>query len=384
MNPTLQFAIDLINCASVTPQDAGCQDLLASRLEAVGFTTERLCYSEAGGPGDDVSNLWAFHGSEGPILCFAGHTDVVPPGPLEEWDNDPFEALIQDDKLLGRGAADMKSSLSAMVIAATEFVAKHPEHPGTIAFLITSDEEGRAQGGTKEAILELGARDIQIDWCVIGEPTSTKELGDTVKVGRRGSLSGMLTVHGVQGHVAYPQLADNPIERFAPVLAEFYALELDQGNEFFPPTSFQVVQLQSGTGFPNVTPGELYTRFNFRYSTVWNHEQLKDHVAGILDKHKLNYTLDWHLSGEPFITEGGELIPAVQQAVKAVTGLEPELSTSGGTSDGRFISPAGAQVVEFGAINATIHKANEEVLVADLERMRDTYFAIIEQLLSAN
>jgi succinyl-diaminopimelate desuccinylase len=384
MNPTIQLAIDLINCASVTPQDAGCQDMLASRLETVGFKTERLCYGEEGGPGDDVSNLWAFHGSEGPILCFAGHTDVVPPGPLEEWDNNPFEALIQDDKLLGRGAADMKSSLSAMVIAATEFVAKHPEHPGTIAFLITSDEEGRAQGGTKEAILELAARDIQIDWCVIGEPTSTKELGDTVKVGRRGSLSGMLTVHGVQGHVAYPQLADNPIERFAPVLAELYALELDQGNEFFPPSSFQVVQLQSGTGFPNVTPGELYTRFNFRYSTVWNHEQLKGHVAGILDKHKLNYTLDWHLSGEPFITEGGELIPAVQKAVKSVTGLEPELSTSGGTSDGRFISPAGAQVVEFGAINATIHKANEEVLVADLERMRDTYFAIIEQLLAAN
>jgi succinyl-diaminopimelate desuccinylase len=384
MNATLQFAIDLINCESVTPQDAGCQDLLASRLEAVGFKTERLCYGEEGGPGDDVTNLWAYHGSAGPILCFAGHTDVVPPGPLEEWDNNPFEALIQDDKLLGRGAADMKSSLSAMVIAATEFVVKHPEHPGTIAFLITSDEEGRAQGGTKAAILELGARDIQIDWCVIGEPTSTNQLGDTIKVGRRGSLSGMLTVHGVQGHVAYPQLADNPIERFAPVLAELYALELDQGNQFFPPSSFQVVQLQSGTGFPNVTPGELYTRFNFRYSTVWNHEQLREHVAGILDKHNLKYTLDWHLSGEPFITEGGELIPAVQKAVQSVTGLEPELSTSGGTSDGRFISPAGAQVVEFGAINATIHKANEEVLVADLERMRDTYIAIIEQLLPAS
>jgi succinyl-diaminopimelate desuccinylase len=382
MNPTLEFAIELINLESVTPDDAGCMDLIETRLEAVGFTTERLNYAEEGGPGNDVTNLWATHGSGNPILCFAGHTDVVPPGPLEEWSCDPFKAEIRGDKLLGRGAADMKCSLAAMVDAATGFVAAHPEHYGTIAFLITSDEEGRAQGGTKATIRELTDRGVQIDWCVIGEPTSTATLGDTIKVGRRGSLSGMLTVHGTQGHVAYPQLADNPIESFAPILAELYSLTLDDGNEYFPPSSFQVVQLQSGTGFPNVTPGELFTRFNFRYSTVWNHEQLKQHVAEILDKHKLEYTLDWHLSGEPFLTEGGELIPAVQQAVKTVTGLDPELSTSGGTSDGRFISPAGAQVVEFGAINATIHKADEEILLTDVERMRDTHAEILRLLLT--
>jgi succinyl-diaminopimelate desuccinylase len=382
MNPTLQFAIDLIELESVTPEDAGCMDLITTRLEAAGFTTERLNYGEEGGPGDDVSNLWATHGSGSPLLCFAGHTDVVPTGPLEEWQSNPFKAEIRDDKLFGRGAADMKCSLAAMTDAASSFVTEHPDHHGTIAFLITSDEEGRAQGGTKETIRTLNERGVHIDWCVIGEPSSSHELGDTIKVGRRGSLSGMLTVHGVQGHVAYPQLADNPIERFAPVLAELYAMSLDNGNNFFPPSSFQVVQLQSGTGFPNVTPGELFTRFNFRYSTVWDHEQLKEHVAKILDGHKLKYTLDWHLSGEPFLTEGGELIPAMQQAVKTVTGLDPELSTSGGTSDGRFISPAGAQVVEFGAVNATIHKADEEILVADIERMRATHVEILRLLMT--
>ncbi|MDP7094146.1 MAG: succinyl-diaminopimelate desuccinylase, partial [Gammaproteobacteria bacterium] len=250
-----------------------------------------------------------------------------------------------------------------------------------IAFLITSDEEGPAQQGTKEVIKTLDERGEAIDWCVIGEPTCTAELGDAVKVGRRGSLSGMLTVHGVQGHVAYPHLADNPIERFAPALAELYALKLDDGNEFFPPSSFQVVQLESGTGFPNVTPGELYTRFNFRYSTEWDHERIKVHVAEILDKHGLKYTLDWHLSGEPFLTEGGLLIPAVQEAVQTVTGVKPELSTTGGTSDGRFISPAGAEVVEFGAINASIHKSNEEIPLDDIDRMRETYKEILRRML---
>jgi succinyl-diaminopimelate desuccinylase len=382
MNPTLQFAIDLIELESVTPEDAGCMDLIDARLEAAGFNSERMNYAEEGGPGDEVSNLWATHGSGNPILCFAGHTDVVPTGPLEEWTSNPFKAEIRGDKLLGRGAADMKCSLAAMVDAATAFVTENPDHAGTVAFLVTSDEEGRAQGGTKATIRELKDRGVQLDWCVIGEPSSTDVLGDTIKVGRRGSLSGMLTVHGTQGHVAYPHLADNPIERFAPVLAELYSLTLDEGNEYFPPSSFQVVQLQSGTGFPNVTPGELFTRFNFRYSTVWDHEQLKQHVAEILDNHKLEYTLDWHLSGKPFLTEGGELIPAVQQAVKNVNGQEPELSTSGGTSDGRFISPAGAQVVEFGAVNATIHKADEEILVADIERMRDTHAEILRLLLT--
>jgi succinyl-diaminopimelate desuccinylase len=375
MSATVDFAIELIERQSVTPEDAGCQQLIADKLQAAGFTIEHLRFGE-------VDNLWAQHGTDGPLFCFAGHTDVVPPGPLEDWDTDPFTAVIDGDMLRGRGAADMKSSLAAMVDAAVAFVTDHPDHNGRIAFLITSDEEGRAQEGTKAAIKALTERGEKIDWCVIGEPSSTDVLGDVVKVGRRGSLSGMLTVHGVQGHVAYPHLADNPIERFAPVLAELYTTKLDDGNEFFPPSSFQVVQLKSGTGFPNVTPGDLYTRFNFRYSTVWTHEQIQDHVAAILDKHQLNYTLDWHLSGKPFLTAGGELIPAVQAAVREVTGQDPELATTGGTSDGRFISPAGADVVEFGPINATIHKANEEVLIADIDRMRDTYRAILSKLMS--
>jgi succinyl-diaminopimelate desuccinylase len=374
MNSTLAFAIDLIERRSITPEDAGCQKLIAERLSEAGFKIEHMRY-------DDVDNLWARRGADGPVFCFAGHTDVVPPGPAKDWDSDPFKATIDGELLRGRGAADMKASLAAMVDGTVEFVHDHPDHKGSIAFLITSDEEGRAQEGTKKAIQTLADRGEHLDWCVIGEPTSSTKLGDVIKVGRRGSLSGMLTVHGTQGHVAYPQLADNPIEKFAPVLAELYAHKLDEGNEFFPPSSFQVVQLKSGTGFPNVTPGELYTRFNFRYSTEWNHAQLKELVADILDKHKLRYTLEWHLSGEPFLTEGGTLIPAVQAAVLEVTGQNPELSTTGGTSDGRFISPAGADVVEFGAINATIHKANEEVRIADIEIMRDTYKEILRQLL---
>ncbi len=374
MNPTLEFAVDLIERASVTPSDAGCQQLIADRLEAVGFRIEHMRCGE-------VDNLWARKGTSGPVFCFAGHTDVVPPGPLEEWASDPFKATINGDRLRGRGAADMKAALAAMVDATVNFVTEYPDHNGTIAFLITSDEEGRAQEGTKATIRTLTERGEKIDWCVIGEPTSTQQLGDVIKVGRRGSLSGMLTVHGVQGHVAYPHLADNPIERFAPVLTELYALQLDQGNEFFPPSSFQVVQLQSGTGFPNVTPGELYTRFNFRYSTEWTHEKLKDFVAAIFDRHQLKYTLEWHLSGEPFLTTGGRLIPAVQAAVRKITGQTPELSTTGGTSDGRFISPTGADVVEFGAVNASIHKANEETSIADIAKMRDTYTEILKQLL---
>lgn len=366
--------MELIARASVTPEDSGCQQLMTAKLAAAGFNIEPMRFGE-------VDNFWARRGSDGPVLCFAGHTDVVPPGPADEWQSDPFAPEIRDGKLYGRGAADMKAALAAMVDAAVGFVADHPDHQGSIAFLITSDEEGPAQDGTKAVVRELQQRGEKIDWCVIGEPSSTETLGDTVKVGRRGSLSGMLRVHGVQGHVAYPHLAENPIERFAPVLADLYSRKLDDGNEFFPPSSFQVVQLESGTGFPNVTPGELYTRFNFRYSTVWNHEGIKEHVRDILDSHGLNYTLDWHLSGEPFLTEGGRLIPAVQAAVREVTGLNPKLSTSGGTSDGRFISPAGAEVVEIGAVNATIHKYNEEIQVTDVDRMRDIYRSILERLL---
>ncbi len=374
MNSTLDFAMELIARPSVTPDDKGCQQLMTDKLAAAGFMIENLRYG-------DVDNFWATHGSGRPVLCFAGHTDVVPPGPAADWDSDPFTPEIRDGKLYGRGAADMKAALAAMVDAVTEFVGAHPDHAGTIAFLITSDEEGPAQDGTKAVIKALQARGEKIDWCVIGEPSSTQTLGDVIKVGRRGSLSGMLRVHGVQGHVAYPHLADNPIEKFAPALTELYATRLDDGNEFFPPSSFQVVQLESGTGFPNVTPGELYTRFNFRYSTQWHHEGIKQRIAEILDKHKLNYTLDWHLSGEPFLTEGGDLIPAVQAAVHEVTGLDPELSTTGGTSDGRFISPAGAEVVEIGAVNASIHKVNEEILVADIDRMKAIYRNILERLL---
>lgn len=374
MSATLDFAMQLIERESVTPEDQGCQRLIAERLEAAGFTVEHLRYG-------DVDNLWARRGSAEPVFCFAGHTDVVPPGPEEDWESPPFEAVIRDGMLYGRGAADMKSALAAMVDATTEFVGEKPAHKGSIAFLITSDEEGPAQEGTKKVMRTLAERKEAIDWCVIGEPSSTADLGDVVKVGRRGSLSGMLTVHGVQGHVAYPQLADNPIERFAPVLAELYALKLDDGNQFFPPSSFQVVQLKSGTGFPNVTPGELFTRFNFRYSTVWDHAGIKTRIQEILDSHKLNYTLDWHLSGEPFLTEGGPLIEAVQHAVKHVTGLDPVLATTGGTSDGRFISPAGADVVEFGAINATIHKNNESIRVDDIDRMKETFKEILRRLL---
>jgi len=374
MSSTLDFAMELIARASVTPEDGGCQQLMADKLAAAGFEVEQLRYGK-------VDNFWAKHGSEGPVLCFAGHTDVVPPGPEDAWQSDPFRPEIRDGKLYGRGAADMKSALAAMVDAAVGFVTENPVHKGCITFLITSDEEGPAQDGTKAVIRELYERGEKIDWCVIGDPSSTATLGDVIKVGRRGSLSGMLRVHGVQGHVAYPHLADNPIERFAPVLTELYNHRLDEGNEFFPPSSFQVVQLESGTGFPNVTPGELYTRFNYRYSTVWDHQGIKQQVEEILDSHKLNYTLDWHLSGEPFLTEGGSLIPAVQKAVQAVTGLDPELSTTGGTSDGRFISPAGAEVVEVGAVNATIHKYDEEILVEDIDRMREIYTRIMQHLM---
>jgi succinyl-diaminopimelate desuccinylase len=374
MSSTLDFAMELIARPSVTPEDGGCQQLMADKLAAAGFNVEKLRYG-------NVDNFWAKHGSEGPVLCFAGHTDVVPPGPEDGWQSDPFRPEIRDGKLYGRGAADMKAALAAMVDAAVDFVTENPAHKGCIAFLITSDEEGPAQDGTKAVLRELNERGEKIDWCVIGEPSSTDTLGDVIKVGRRGSLSGMLRVHGVRGHVAYPHLADNPIERFAPVLTELYNHQLDEGNEFFPPSSFQVVQLESGTGFPNVTPGELYTRFNYRYSTVWDHHGIRQRVEAILDSHKLNYTLDWHLSGEPFLTTDGSLIPAVQKAVQAVTGLDPELSTTGGTSDGRFISPAGAEVVEVGAVNATIHKCDEEILVKDIDRMREIYTRIMQHLM---
>jgi len=375
MNRTLQFTQTLIRRRSVTPADEGCQVLIADRLSAAGFACETLTFG-------DVTNLWARRGTAAPLFCFAGHTDVVPAGPPDEWQSDPFEPEIRDGCLYGRGAADMKASLAAMVEAAIDFTTECPDHAGSIAFLITSDEEGRARDGTQRVIETLDARGEKIDWCMIGEPSCAAQLGDTIRIGRRGSLSGMLTVHGQQGHVAYPQLADNPIQRFAPVLTDLYAQTLDNGNEYFPPTSFQVVQIESGSGAPNVTPGSLYTRFNFRYSTVWTHEELQAHVERLLDAHGLDYTLNWHLSGAPFLTPEDRLTQAARQAVIEATGVEPALSTGGGTSDGRFIAPSGAQVVEFGPLNASIHKVNEHVRVDDIERLRIAYLATLRGLLS--
>ncbi|MEJ2274379.1 MAG: succinyl-diaminopimelate desuccinylase [Woeseiaceae bacterium] len=374
-DPTIDLLCDLIRRRSVTPDDAGCQDLLRERLEAVGFACETLQFN-------DVTNLWARRGTGGPILCLAGHTDVVPPGNEAEWDSEPFEPTFRDGMLYARGSADMKSGLAAMVVAVENFIGAHPEHAGSIAFLVTSDEEGRARDGTLKVMEALAERQEKIDWCVLGEPSSERELGDVVRVGRRGSLSGMLRVGGVQGHVAYPQLADNPIRRFAPVLAELHEIRWDEGNEYFPPTSFQVVDVRAGVGAPNVTPGELTARFNFRYSTEWTHESLKEKVQSVFDAHDIDYQLDWHLSGKPFLTAPGRLVDTVQQAVTETVGRTPELSTGGGTSDGRFISPAGVDVVELGPVNASIHKVNEHVRVDDVIALTAMYRRILELLLA--
>ena len=372
--PVIDLLCDLIRRRSVTPDDAGCQALLIERLERLGFRCETLQYG-------DVTNLWARRGDASPVLCFAGHTDVVPPGDEREWHSDPFEPTFRDGMLYARGSADMKSGLAAMIVALEDFIAAHPDHAGSLAMLITSDEEGRARDGTLRVMEALEARGEHIDWCVLGEPSSQDRLGDIVRIGRRGSLSGMLTVRGVQGHVAYPQLADNPIRRFAPVLAELHEISWDDGNAFFPPTSFQVVDVRAGVGAPNVTPGELSARFNFRYSTEWTHESLKQRVEAVFDAHDIVYQLDWHLSGEPFLTSPGRLIDAVRQCVVEHTGAEPELSTGGGTSDGRFISPAGTDVIELGPVNASIHKIDEHVRVDDVIKLTDMYRRIAELLL---
>ncbi len=373
-HPVIELLCELIRRRSVTPDDAGCQEILAGRLQAMGFECESL-------PFGDVTNLWARRGTTAPLLCFAGHTDVVPPGNLDDWHADPFEPVFSDGLLYGRGSADMKSGLAAMIIALEEFIAENPDHEGSLSLLITSDEEGRARDGTLKVMEVLKERDERIDWCVLGEPSSQETLGDIVRIGRRGSLSGMLTVRGVQGHVAYPQLADNPIRRFAPVLAELHSVTWDDGNEFFPPTSFQVVDVRSGVGAPNVTPDELSARFNFRYCTEWDHEGLKRRVEDIFGHHDIDYELSWHLSGKPFLTEPGQLIDAVSKAVEEDTGQTPELSTGGGTSDGRFISPAGVDVVELGPVNASIHKVNEHVRVEDVIHLARIYKRIMEKLL---
>jgi succinyl-diaminopimelate desuccinylase len=375
MSATLELTQDLMARRSVTPADEGCQDVMARRLEAVGFTIERLRYGI-------VDNLWARRGTVGPVFCFAGHTDVVPTGPLEEWKSDPFAPSVRDGVLYGRGAADMKSGLAAMVTAAEQFAREHPDHKGSIAFLITSDEEGPSVDGTKRVMETLNARNERIDWCVVGEPSSEKNIGDTIKVGRRGSFSGRLTVHGIQGHVAYPQLAMNPVHTFAPALAELVSREWDQGTEFFQPTTFQISNFNAGTGAPNVIPGELKARFNLRYSPVQTLDGLKETVEGILRKHGVKFTIEWYLSGEPFYTSPGAFSEAVSAAVKSVTGSSPKYSTGGGTSDGRFIAPTGTQVVELGVVNATIHKVNESVRVEEIDSLHEMYLRTLKNLLA--
>ncbi len=376
MSDTLQLARELIRRPSVTPQDAGCQELLAERLERLGFRIESMPFGE-------VKNLWARKGEAAPLFCFAGHTDVVPPGPEEAWTSPPFEPTLRDGHLFGRGAADMKGSLAAMLTATERFLARFPDHRGSLAWLITSDEEGVAVDGTVKVVEALQARGERIDWCLVGEPSSSVELGDTIKNGRRGSLNGHLRVKGVQGHVAYPQLARNPVHRALPALAELAGVEWDRGNRFFPPTSFQISNLHAGTGATNVIPGELEVLFNFRYSTENSAESLKARTEEILRAHGLDYRLEWSLSGEPFLTPEGELVEAAMAAVRQVTGIEPQLSTAGGTSDGRFIAPTGAQVIELGPRNATIHKVDEEVGVQELERLSGIYEELMARLLTA-
>jgi succinyl-diaminopimelate desuccinylase len=375
MSDTLDLAIDLISRPSVTPADAGCQARMADRLAALGFRNESLRF-------EDVDNLWARRGDSGPLFCFAGHTDVVPTGPREKWQSDPFRPEIRDGLLYGRGAADMKGSLAAMITATERFLARHPHHRGSIAFLITSDEEGPSVNGTVKVVEALEARNEKIDWCLVGEPSSTRQVGDVVKNGRRGSLGCVLRVKGIQGHVAYPHLASNPIHSAAPALAELTATQWDKGNEFFPETTLQISNIHAGTGASNVIPGVCEVTFNLRYSTEQTHEALRERIEGIFDRHGLDYDIEWTLSGRPFLTPRGELVAAAQRAIAAVAGFQTELSTAGGTSDGRFIAPTGAQVLELGPLNATIHQVDECVSVADLDLLSAMYERILENLLT--
>ncbi|MDU4249203.1 succinyl-diaminopimelate desuccinylase [Pseudomonas sp.] len=380
LSPTLALACELIRRPSVTPVDADCQQLMMQRLDACGFALEPMRIEE-------VDNFWALRqgrdGANGPVLCFAGHTDVVPTGPEQAWQHQPFDALIDADGMLcGRGAADMKGSLASMIIATERFVAEHPDHRGSIAYLITSDEEGPAHHGTKAVVERLKARNERLDWCIVGEPSSTTLVGDIVKNGRRGSLGATLTVRGKQGHVAYPHLAKNPIHLAAPALAELAAEHWDNGNDYFPPTSFQISNINGGTGATNVIPGELKVIFNFRFSTESTVEGLQQRVAAILDKHGLDWHIDWALSGLPFLTQPGELLDGVAAAIRAVTGRETTPSTSGGTSDGRFIATMGTQVVELGPVNATIHQVDERVLASDLDVLTEIYYQTLVRLLA--
>ena len=372
---TLALTRELIARQSVTPDDAGCQDAMVSRLKQAGFSVDAMRFGE-------VDNFWATHGTSGPLLVFAGHTDVVPPGDEASWDSDPFEATVIGDELFGRGAADMKASLAAMVVACEQFIEQHPDHAGRIGFLITSDEEGPAKNGTVKVMESLSSRGEQIDWCVVGEPSSTTILGDLVKNGRRGSLNARLIVNGTQGHIAYPHLADNPIHHAMPALDALAKEAWDNGNDFFDPTSLQISTIRAGQGVTNVIPGRLEVLFNLRFSTELTAEAIKSRCEDILKAHGLSYDIEWSLSGEPFLTEPGALLDAVMQSIEAVAGCRPEVSTGGGTSDGRFIAPSGAQVVEVGHVNATIHQCNERVKLADIPKLTEIYKGILERLLA--
>ncbi|NCC26707.1 MAG: succinyl-diaminopimelate desuccinylase [Gammaproteobacteria bacterium] len=374
-SPTLDLARELIGRSSVTPDDAGCQTLMAERLAAIGFRIEPMPFGE-------VTNLWARRGDARPLFCFAGHTDVVPTGPLHDWDSPPFEPTIRDGRLFGRGACDMKGSLAAMITAVEGFVRSHPDHRGSIAFLITSDEEGPSVDGTRRVVERLEQRGEKIDYALVGEPSARERLGDTIKNGRRGSLNGVLRVFGKQGHVAYPHLAKNPFHACAGALAALCDEVWDQGNAHFPPTSFQIANLAMGTGAENVIPGRFEAQFNLRFSTELTPEMIQARVRAILDAGDFDYELDWRLSGKPFLTPAGALVAATRESIAAVTGIETLLSTSGGTSDGRFIGPTGAQVVELGPVNATIHQINESVGVTELDDLSRIYRGILERLLA--
>ncbi|OGS97702.1 MAG: succinyl-diaminopimelate desuccinylase [Gallionellales bacterium RIFCSPLOWO2_02_FULL_57_47] len=374
MSETLQLAKALIACRSLTPDDAGCQDILIERLEKLGFKIERMRFG-------NVDNFWARRGTAHPVVVFAGHTDVVPSGPPESWFSPPFDPAIRDGMLYGRGAADMKTSVAAFITAIEAFLAQHPDHNGSIALLVTSDEEGVAVDGTARVVEALQARGEKIDFCIVGEPTSNKLVGDMIKNGRRGSLSGILIVKGIQGHIAYPHLVKNPIHMAAPAIAELAATTWDNGNEYFPPTSWQISNINGGTGAANVVPGTVEIWFNFRFSTASTEQYLKDKVHAILDKHGLEYVLNWELSGKPYLTAKGSLVEAISRAIEQSYGITPELSTSGGTSDGRFIAGICPQVIEFGPLNATIHKLNECIAVNDIEPLKLTYQRTLENLL---
>ena len=374
MSDTLDLVIQLVSKASITPEDAGCQDLIIERLAKFGFKQERLNF-------EDTQNIWLYRGDVKPLFVFLGHTDVVPPGPLDQWDSPPFEPTLRDGLLYGRGTADMKAGIAAFVTACERFINKHPTHQGTIALMITSDEEGIATNGVVKVIEVLENRNEKIDWCLVGEPSSNKKIGDVIRVGRRGSLCAKLKIHGIQGHVAYPDVADNPIHSFAPALTALIQEHWDNGNAFFPKTSLQVSNINAGTGAENIIPGEAEIQFNLRFSTELDEATIKQRCHVILDKYDFEYDLDWRLSGNPFLTTGGELIDAAHVAIKSITGYDTINDTGGGTSDGRFIAPTGAQVIELGPINESIHKINEHVSIDDLDILSDIYEAMLVELL---